>query len=394
MDFTSIKERLGLSKFPEYLKEYYGKRHPVSLCTEDTLREIEEKYSIFGNYTEKIIECLRYVSKSEELLCYINASLSYISENDIPEAKALPQPKIDTVGCMAYYRGLVLAALMPSAIQRYKERGFSEEEIYATLNKTIEIRIAVAESNNGKPGVDVSAFNWLIFYAKALVFYNGVFNVTPKHFDDRAVILQNKTTGEIKPIITNDVIHRDGGILGSTGFEDEEGSFPADFIETDEYYEGYETKDALVINERKRFHKSEWNVLLTTRYGIAGIHIPRGANLSEDVVRRGLYDALTMTKKHYPEYNARAVYCASWMIDPQLEKILGAESKIVSFMKKFTTFPRRDYGGAIFGFVFPQKPENYNDLPESTSLQRKLKQLYLDGKYIYSPAGVYVPGNE
>jgi hypothetical protein len=258
----------------------------------------------------------------------------------------------------------------------------------------METRFAVAESNNGRPGVDAAAFNWLIFYAKALVFYSGVFNITPKYFDDRAVILQNKMTGEIKPIITVDEIHRDGGILGSAGFEDEEGSFPANFIETDEYYEGYEAKNALVINERKRFYKNEWDILLAPGYGIAGIHIPRGANLSEEVMRCGLSDALTMTRKHYPEYNAKAVYCASWMIDPQLEKFLGAESKIVSFTKKFTTFPRRDYGGAIFGFVFPRKPDDYNDLPEDTSLQRKMKAHYLSGKFVYSPAGVHLPGNE
>ena len=132
MDCTSIQEALGLPSFPDYLKGYYGKVYPVSLCTEETIRDIEERYSVFGRYTEKIIECLKFVKENEALTNYINATLGYINEVDIPHAKLVTHPSFPEVECMAYYRGLVLASLMPSAIESYRARGFSEGEIKAT----------------------------------------------------------------------------------------------------------------------------------------------------------------------------------------------------------------------------------------------------------------------
>ena len=48
----------------------------------------------------------------------------------------------------------------------------------------------------------------------------------------------------------------------------------------------------------------------------------------------------------------------------------------------------KDAGGsAVFSFVFVRKPENLQDLPEDTSLQRKLKKLYLDGDCIHTYSG-------
>ena len=53
----------------------------------------------------------------------------------------------------------------------------------------------------------------------------------------------------------------------------------------------------------------------------------------------------------------------------------------------FLKYPQCSGGQGIFGYVFPKKYENIESLPEDTSLQRKLKQLYLDGGYIYDYAG-------
>ena len=390
MTLKDVCELLNITKYPDCLEKYYRKPHPVSLCDDNALCMLEKEYKLFGEFSQKISECISEIRKSDALLAYANASIAYIYENGIPEAKALPCPTFSDNTPLSYYRGAILASLMPSAIESYKARGFSQEEIHATLDSVMEKRIKVAEENNQKSGVDASAFFWLIFYAKSLVFYNGLFNITPKIFDDKAVILKNKNTGEIMPFICETTLHKNGGLLGSAGFVDEEGKFEPDFIECDEYFEGYKIEKALVTHERVRCYKDEWEKIAYRGSGIAGIHIPRGASIAPNEVEEKLRLALHMTKKHYPEFNATAVYCASWMLDPKLEELLGAESKLVRFMKKFISFPRLDYGGAIFEFVFKNRPLDYNDLPENTSLQRKMKQLYLDGGYIYAPGGVAI----
>ena len=44
-------------------------------------------------------------------------------------------------------------------------------------------------------------------------------------------------------------------------------------------------------------------------------------------------------------------------------------------------------GGAVFSFVFVRKPADLHDLQEDTSLQRKLKKMYLEGDCIHTYTG-------
>ncbi len=45
------------------------------------------------------------------------------------------------------------------------------------------------------------------------------------------------------------------------------------------------------------------------------------------------------------------------------------------------------------GYLFPSNIENYEQLPEDTSLQRKIKKVYLDGGYIYGGGGIITDKN-
>ena len=44
-------------------------------------------------------------------------------------------------------------------------------------------------------------------------------------------------------------------------------------------------------------------------------------------------------------------------------------------------------GAAVFSFVFVRKPANLEDLEENTSLQRKVKKMYLEGDCIHTFSG-------
>jgi len=57
-------------------------------------------------------------------------------------------------------------------------------------------------------------------------------------------------------------------------------------------------------------------------------------------------------------------------------------------MRRFAKHPIRSSGKEVFKFVFLKRTDDYTTLPEDTSLQRKLKQIYLDGGCIHGYAGV------
>jgi hypothetical protein len=239
-----------------------------------------------------------------------------------------------------------------------------------------------------KQGLDKAGFGWLRLYATALVFPAGCFNVTPKFYSGNFIFIKNVNTGEVLPLALRGVYHKTGAVLGSAGYTDEDGSFEAVYREDDDAFYGHASENNYVSPVARTFKKSEWRAVFREGDGAVGLHIPRGADLSPESVEEGFKLSMELTKKHYPEFNARAIHCVSWMLDPNLADMLGEESKIIKFLNRFTKHPVKNNGEGVFTFVFPGKPEDLTELPENTSLQRKLKKRYLDGKFIHLFGGI------
>ena len=78
-------------------------------------------------------------------------------------------------------------------------------------------------------------------------------------------------------------------------------------------------------------------------------------------------------------------------MDPQLVELLGKKSNIAKFNLRFSKLVRKSPGNGVLNFIF-LKPDNNFDLhslPERTTLERKIKQHYLDGKFIYEQIGYF-----
>ena len=122
---------------------------------------------------------------------------------------------------------------------------------------------------------------------------------------------------------------------------------------------------------------------------IIAVHIPRGAKIDDASRLQSYREGLAFIKKYFPEFKPKAVYCCSWMLNPLLREILPETSKILAFQSDFRVFPSPSSSGTeVFGFVFPGEYPDYQSLPETTSLQRAVKQIYLDGGVLHVYGGV------
>ena len=126
---------------------------------------------------------------------------------------------------------------------------------------------------------------------------------------------------------------------------------------------------------------------------MVGLHIPRGADLSEESMTKGFRDAMAKTLKHYKDLDPKVVHTSTWLLSPKLAELQGEGSGIARFSGRFIKYPIKSGGKELFGFAFPKAPEKYEDLPEDTSLQRKLKALYVSGGFIHAHAG-FVPESD
>lgn len=110
------------------------------------------------------------------------------------------------------------------------------------------------------------------------------------------------------------------------------------------------------------------------------IHIPTGDKLDIEKVLNSINNSKIEIEKYFnlknPEYR-----CDSWLLSNQINAIIDTDSNIAKFYSLFDVKDGPDATKDILNFVFEiQECNNYNALPENTSLQRILKQQLLKNK--------------
>ncbi len=353
---------------------------------------LESKYSVFGPYYDLLKTTAQAVLNDPPLRAWTDALVASVPVLAGGEIKELLPPCADAY---PYYTLLVLALSLPFGISEFQRRGFSDEEILKTLTPTVHARVGLSEERNGVPGLERGGFSWMLNYAKGLIFAAGIFNITPQILYEQGMLLKKRGAEEYAVIVLSGRFHRSGYQLGSVGCTDEEGAFDADFRETEDAFIGRAVaEDARVLPELRVYPKSEWAEVVRQGGGIVGIHIPYGAALTKENIEESFAAAFRICRERYPEADVRAVHCASWMMSPQLADLAGADSKLAGFGKHFLRYTLGGNGAAVYSFVFNRDHVNdLSELPEKTTLQRKIKNMYMDGGCLYL-AGGFVPKKE
>jgi hypothetical protein len=210
-------------------------------------------------------------------------------------------------------------------------------------------------------------------------------------FSPRAIVFQNEK-GETIPLAHDLAVHKSGYALGSYLKEDEEGSFLANVEEDSEYWIGYPyAENGLVQKEKIKLAKAEWKKVLEKGDPIISVHIPPEGKLTKELLDETIQETKEFAAKYYPNFKYKAFACHSWLMSTQLDDMLGADSNIVKFSQRFRRMTCKSDAEAVFSFVFLKPDMNFEikDLPENTSLERKLKEKYLSGDALYEMHGYF-----
>ncbi len=123
---------------------------------------------------------------------------------------------------------------------------------------------------------------------------------------------------------------------------------------------------------------------------IVNIHIPAGTKLNVYENLKSFKGAIDFFDRYYPEYKMTGVMCESWLLSDKIEEVMGGPTNISRFGDMFDRYDIGDTkGDAVLRFVYnfaaPYPP--IEDVPEDTTLQRKLKAYMLSGKRVYALGG-------
>ncbi|MFT4144333.1 MAG: acyltransferase domain-containing protein [Mobilitalea sp.] len=125
------------------------------------------------------------------------------------------------------------------------------------------------------------------------------------------------------------------------------------------------------------------------------IHIPSDANLSREKCVESLKLAKDFMVKYFPEYANSKYICDSWLLSPTLKELLPNTSNIIGFQNMFDIVETKPDSMAFVEWVFKQDTSNIvrtapnelgitemvyqkrdiniDEMPENTSLQKKIK---------------------
>ncbi len=119
------------------------------------------------------------------------------------------------------------------------------------------------------------------------------------------------------------------------------------------------------------------------------LHIPSDARFTPEAVNTSLEAARAFLARYYPRWAQAPFVCHSWLLSPELGKLLPDASNIRSFQRRFAVREVQPEDDGFFQWLFETSPNTpVEELKEDTTLRRSAKSLLLAGGHIGSAAGV------
>ena len=395
MTKESFIQKLGM-ELPEKIMQYYDSEPSIFGCEDDEfisdgyIKEISDRYTLLPESLDYVLGYARIIREDEVLAPLARLLKRTLNLKDPYELIAFPAVPdtvpVERIKAIEMTAFLAIYSCAEEVVNYALRMGMPRSVAYDTA-RVFEGYLTLAKLRLGRDGFPASTYySWNQRYINHTIFKIGILNFELQHHAaDDVYLLTNGT--EYKILMNNKEIGDGGCRVGTRGCET--ALFTATFTETDEYYEGYETdtRAGRVKSTPVRLPKSEWRVELAPGDPIISVHIPRECPLSRENIDNAYSDALRLITDKLG-FKPKAIYCCSWLIDPQIEGLVREGSNIVRFQSDYLKYPRIASGRAVFSFLFYMQTEDYTKLPERTSLQRAVKDLYLNGGFIHEVAGL------
>ena len=387
-EFKEIANILGIKEYPGRFEEIYKnlKDEKTLFCDISVIEKYDKEFSILQEHLDLVKQGAKEVLEDKALYLYGRTLCEYIKTSSTWDTRHTPLPELDGSAARDVFGVLLIFTLIPESVEFFRNHGFSDDEIKLSY-RDIRKNMNEMADRIGRPALTFSYYNWNLIYIFGEMFYHNGFEYQFRKLDDEAVVLKNKKDGSFKILVTKKTFHKSGRVLGSAGAEDADGSFEADFAETNKAFIGREAIHARVSSETAEFNKEEWECVLRPGDEILAVHIPGGTDLSPEFFTQSFKEGFEIALKRFPERDPKFLACFSWLMDPTVA-VLTEGSKLAGFANAFIPYPLLSSGREVRFWVFPDPEAEDLYLPEDTSLRRKLKALFLAGGHIYYTAGI------
>ncbi len=109
------------------------------------------------------------------------------------------------------------------------------------------------------------------------------------------------------------------------------------------------------------------------------LHIPSDGSLAPADIDDSLERFRAFAAEFYPAWQDAPMYCDSWLLSPALREMLPEGSRILAFQERFRILSVNEESMSAIGWVFPGHQKPSDDLPEGTTLQKRMKAFLKKG---------------
>ena len=391
ISLNATKEALGLDKIPERWEAFAPTlKKDTSFFERESLLAFFEEYPLFPVHAEMLLSAAEKVLKNQALTDYLllltRAMYDWALIQEDIAALTLPRPRGEEERLP--YDMLALLACLPHIPPVYallRARGVSEK-ILADSFAVIDTMVPPPPAEKA---FDAGNLSWVQHYLHGInlrigcLFFHRIDDMYKSSFG-----IYRSSKGEFRLLAEKGTYHLNGHLAAEKDTP-EESDFEAVLLETESYYEAFLISEAgLVSPTTVRLAKNEWTRVAGPESPAITIHIPSGPGLTPENVRASLREALDFHRRIFPECKAQFFHCHSWLLDTQHRQFLAPGSNILGFQDCFIHGNTTTYDNCVFTFLFRCGKDNLEDLPENSSMQRKIKQHLLAGNHIYEQNGV------
>ncbi|MBE7030328.1 MAG: hypothetical protein E7409_02740 [Ruminococcaceae bacterium] len=383
----SFCDRLGIAYnqalFPYYEKGLLLKREKgLFVVDTERLNRLNNKYNIFRKWYKEVTQACAAISKDDDLILFIYILVVLIQEKaSISSLLQMPdRQRLDTDMAPLF----AFLYFLEEMISDYQGRGVPHEIISDTLNG-FDTEMNDYFDIYARPGIRTYV-EWFLLFARREILRIGRFQFQITTLNEHIRVYQKNA--DIKIMMDGETMHTKGMVFGSKNQDDEEGRYYAEITEKNGAVSGY------CANEYgecvpKEISLVGYKEILRRGDRVISVHIPSHAPLTKEMCDESYAKAWEVFATCYPEYDFKAFYCFSWMMDKRLRQIMGKDTNITLFADKYTIFPTKDSGEDIYSFLYHlPEPVAAENLPEHSSMQRAVKQYLMQGNVLYTKSGI------
>lgn len=396
MTLEQMRTTLGISTLPGAFTEIYDRikteyiAHAAHILSDEFLTETLQEHRVMLSYQDIILAAARDIRKNEAFSLLVCLLEKWVAQGGDVADSAYEEP----IGTGLAYDFLHLFPAIPTiprSAAQLRSRGVPEDVIVDTLRE-YDFCIDHCVGRVNRPAFLRDRLNWIRRIIDGDLIHIGRLKYDlPDRFLSGVRVYQNEE-GSLSLLADDLQVHSSGRVLGSSGCTDAEGNFLARIHETEDAVTGHPVIDGLVAKQEVVLQKNQWKLCLSENDPVLRVHIPPGGNFDKQTLANTYQRTREVMANCYPDMPFKAFYCSSWLMSLDLREILKPDSNILRFQTDYIAVPIQGIDAPTFSFVFGDltlTPADAPTLPENTSLQRAIKQRYLDGKHVRHGAGFF-----